>query len=166
VGLLRLPLARAGQYVLRTQVRGGGRVLDRNSLELRVGEPQPQAGVKRRLPRWLMNNVYQPGSLHRTLEGFTFFLRNPAMPIAFQRLGQLRVDGVTVPVEQVDLVCGGNSRRASTVSPSAPLEVPSGQRLAVVVNGHALPAGVHEIEITAQVLGLGEISATVRDRLV
>lgn len=47
----------------------------------------------------------------------------------------------------------------------APLEFLMGEYLAVVVREHRLPPGVHEVEATAQLFGLGEL-ARWRDHLV
>lgn len=40
----------------------------------------------------LVRRVYQKGSLRHTDDGFTFALRNPAMPALIERLSELRVD--------------------------------------------------------------------------
>jgi hypothetical protein len=81
-------------------------------------------------------------------------------------LVELRVDGELIDPAQVETIRGGRSRRASTITPEAPLAVSSGERLTVVVRQHPLPPGAHELETTAQLLGFGEITARWRDRLV
>jgi hypothetical protein len=113
-----------------------------------------------------VNKVYQVGSLRHTADGFTFGLRNPAMPVTVQRLRELRVDGVPIDPAQIELVYGGISRQASTITSQAPLEIPSRERLTIVVRQHLLTPGPHRLEITTELFGLGEISAQIRDRLV
>ena len=75
---------------------------------------------------------------------------------------------VNMPVEpaQVALVLGAVTRQASTITPQAPFDFPSGERLTIVVHNLILPPGAHELDITIQILGLGEISARLHDRLV
>jgi hypothetical protein len=157
---------RPGRYRLRTRVSQGGRVLDDNRLDFRVGTPRAVQRHPRRVPGLLVRRVYQQGSLRHTGDGFTFTVRNPAMPAVLQLLDALTVDGEPLDPARVELVCGGQSRRASTVSPQAPLEFPSNERLAVIVHDHPLAPGPHTIEISAQFLGFGEVVATLKDRLV
>ncbi len=164
---VEIPLPRPGEYTFRTEVRQGQRVLDENRLEFRVGAArQQQQRPLRRIPGLLVNKVYQVGSLRHTGDGFTFGLRNPAMPVIMQHLRELRVDGILLDPAQVELVCGGVARQASTISPQAPLEIPSRERLTMVVRRHLLTPGPHHLEVTTKLLGLGEISAQIRDRLV
>lgn len=166
VKAVEIPLTRAGEYTFFTEVRQGHRALDKNRLHFRVGEEWQQQRPPRRVPGWLVNKVYQVGTLRHTRDGFTFGLYNPVMPVTIQRWRELRVDEVMIDPAQVELVCGGASRQASTITPQAPFEVPSHQRLTVVVQQHLLTPGPHRLEITAELFGFGEISVQIRDRLV
>jgi len=142
------------------------RLYIRNHLDFRVGAERSRAKSVRRVPSLLMNKVYQAGSLRHTEKGFTFALRNPTMPVALERLSDMRVDGVTIEAAQVEIVRGGVSRQASTLSPQAPLEIPSNERFAILVHNHPLTHGAHELELTAHFHGLGEIAAKIKDKLV
>ncbi len=166
VNLLKLPLKRAGEYRLQAQVRQGRRLLAENHLDFRAGAARREHRPPRRVPGLLLSKVYQSGSLRHTEDGFAFSLRNPAMPVTLQGLSELRVDGQTVDPAQVELVFGGQSRRASTITPQAPLEIPSNERFAIVVRGHALTPGAHALELTAHFLGLGDIAAKLKDKLI
>jgi hypothetical protein len=166
VGAVELPLAGAGDYRFWTEIRQGRHVLDENRLDFRVGAERQQPRPLRRVPGWLVNRVYQVGTLRHTEAGFTFGLHNPAMPAIIQSWAELRVDGVSVDPAQVVLVCGGVDRQASSISPQAPFEVPSHQRLTVVVKQHLLAPGPHRLEIKAELFGFGEISVQIRDRLI
>jgi beta-mannosidase len=166
VTLLKLPLKRAGEYTLRAQVRQGRKVLAENRFDFRAGAARHEHKPPRRVPGLLLNKVYQSGSLRHTEDGFAFSLRNPAMPVTLQSLSELRVDGQTVDPAQVELVFGGQSRRASTITPQAPLEIPSNERFAIVVRGQALAPGAHELELTAHFFGLGDIVAKIKDKLI
>ena len=163
---LQLPAPRAGAYRFRAQVRQGRRVLDDNGFEFRVGAEQARPRPPRRVPGLLVNRVYQTGSLRHTADGFTFGLRNPTMPVILQRLSEMVVDGQAVDPSQVHVVCGAVSRQVANITPQAPFEFPSGERLTIVVHGLLLAPGVHQLEITIHLLGFGEISARLRDQLV
>lgn len=166
VQAVQIPLADSGEYTFHAQVAQGRRLLDENRFDFRVGGAQPVRQLRRRVPGVLIRKVYQTGSLRHTADGFTFSLRNPAMPLILQRLCEVRVDGSSIDLTQVDLFCGGIARRASTITPHAPLDFPSGERLTVVVRERALAPGAHDLQFGAQFLGLGEIWAQVRDKLV
>jgi beta-mannosidase len=163
---IELPLTGAGDYALNVEAVQDGRVLTANRLEFRVGAERRRTKPSRRVPGLLVNKVYQAGSLRHTEDGFTFSLRNPVMPVILQGLAGLRVDGQSIEVSQVEFVYGGLSRRASTITPQAPLDIPSNVQFAVVVRQRSLAPGEHELELTADFAGLGEISAKVRDKLV
>jgi hypothetical protein len=66
----------------------------------------------------------------------------------------------------VEFVSGGVSRRATTITPQAAMEIPSNAPFTAVVRGHPLAPGGHEIEMTVQFLGLGEVSARLKDKLI
>ena len=163
---IEVPLKRSGHFTFVTQLRLGSRLLDENRLSFRVGEHRPHHKTRRRVPGLLVNKVYDYGSLRHTNDGFTFSLRNPAMPALLDRLIELRVDGQALDLAQVDLVHGGVTRRASSISPQAPFEIPSGEPFAIVVRGYRLAAGTHEVEFVAEFVGLGEIAARVKDKLI
>ncbi len=163
---LALPLKRAGEYTLRAQVKQGRTVLAENHLDFRVGAARREHKAPRRVPGLLLNKVYQSSSLRHAEDGFTFSLRNPAMPMVLQGLSELRVDGQLIDPARVELVSGGQSRRASTISSQAPFEIPSNGHFTILVRGHSLASGAHELELTAHFLGLGDISARIKDKLV
>jgi hypothetical protein len=163
---IQWPAPRAGAYRFRAQARQRGRLLDENSFEFRVGAEPARAHAVRRVPGLLVNRVYQRGSLRHTAEGFTFGLRNPAGSVSLQRLSHVSVDGQAIDPAQVDLVLGAVTRQVSTITPQAPFDLPSAERLTIVVHGLMLPPGAHEIDITIQIVGMGEISARLKDQLV
>lgn len=164
--IVEIPLARPGEYTFWTEVWQGGARLDQNWLDFRVGTEQQQQRPLRWVPNWLVNRVYQPGSLHHTANGFSFGLHNQAMPASIQRLSELSVDGVALELTQVELVWGGVTRLASTITPEAPLEVPSHQRLTVVAGQSPLSPGPHRLEIIVELLGFGEIAVQIQDNLI
>lgn len=161
-----IPLLRAGEYIFCARLTQDGHVLDENRYDLRVGSTQAEGRTPRRVPGFLVGRVYEFGSLRHTADGFSFRLRNPVMPILVQGLVDLRVDGVPISPAQVEIIRGGQSRRASMITPQSPFEFPSGEHLTVVVREHPLALGAHELEAIGQLLGLGEIAARWHDRLV
>jgi hypothetical protein len=165
---VEMPLARSGEYTFHTSLTQNGRVLDENQYDLRVGAAESRRPAPRRIPGFLVPHVYEFGSLHRTADGLTFRFRNPAMPVLIQRLVELRVDGQTVDLAQLEVLRGGETRRASTITPEAPLEFSSGEQLTLMVhtaNG-PLPLSPLALELTGQLFALGEITASWRDRLL
>jgi beta-mannosidase len=161
-----MPLSRPGEYAFHTRLTQGGRVLDENRYDLRIGAPQTRRHAPRRVPGFLVHRLVESGSLRHTADGFTFRLHNPAMPVLVQRLVDLRADGQSIDLARVEAIQGTQSRRALTITPEGPLAVSSGEHLTVVVRDHPLLPGVHELEATVQLLGFGEITARWRDRLV
>lgn len=166
VTTVELPLPRPGDYTFWTEVRQGYQVLDKNRVDFRVGEERQQQRPPRRIPSWLVNKVYQVGTLRHTGDGLTFSFHNPAMPVTLQRLRELRIDGGLIDLAQIELVSGGVSRQASTITPQAPLEVPSHRRLTLVVGQHPLAPGPHRLELMAEFFGLGEVAVQIRDKLI
>jgi beta-mannosidase len=165
VGELDIPLGRTGVFVLRTEVRRAGQVLDDNFLSFRVGEKRGPTRVWRRIPRFLVNKVYRSGSLRNTHQGFEFMLHNPAMPVTILRLGEMKVDSQPVAPEQVEITTAAGVRSASEVDPEAPFLAPSGEDITVWVQSQPLSAGLHTVEVTAELVGFGEITAEIRDRI-
>lgn len=164
---LAVPLRQAGEYSLRVQLKQGRRILDESFLELRVGKPDRQTPkAPRRVPDFLVHQVYQRGDLRHTSDGFMFMLHNPTVQATLQRLREIRADNDLIDLAQVEVVQGGVSRRASTITPQAPLEIPSGERFAIVVRNYNLAPGTHELEITAEFLAVGELMARLKDMLM
>ncbi|HEX9075250.1 MAG TPA: glycoside hydrolase family 2 TIM barrel-domain containing protein [Anaerolineae bacterium] len=163
---VELALPRAGEYCFRTRLIQGGHVLDDNRYDLRVGTAPTARPAPRRVPGFLVSHVYEFGSLRHTVDGFSMTLRNPVMPVGVQRLAELRVDDSPVDPAQIQVIQGGHSRQASSITPESPLDILSGEHLTVVVEGHPLPPGTHELEAVVVLAGLGEFGARWRDRLV
>jgi beta-mannosidase len=161
-----IALSQPGEYVFHTRLTQGRRLLDENHYDLRIGAPKTRRHTPRRVPGFLVHRLVESGSLRHTADGFAFRLRNPAMPTLVQRLVELRADGQSIDLAHVEAIRGVASRRASTITPEAPLAISSGEHVTVVVYGHPLLPGTHELEATVQLLGFGEITARWRDRLV
>jgi hypothetical protein len=165
IKVVEMPLAHPGEYLFHTRLIQSWHVLDKNHYSLRVGAAQVRRSSARRVPGFLVSRVYEFGSLRRIADGFTLTLRNPAMPVLVQQLMELRVDGKQIDAALVEILQGGQTRRASTVTPEAPLEFSTGQHLTLLIHAPLEPLGAHELEVTAQLFGLGELTARWRDRL-
>jgi hypothetical protein len=163
---VELPLHRSGDYVFKVQLWQGTKLLDENTLDFRVGETRQHQTVARHVPGILVNRVYVSGSLRHTNDGFTFSLRNPAMPVLLNGLNQMQVDGDPIDPIQVEIVSGGAARRASGITPGTPMEIPSGKPFAIVVHGRILVPGPHRLDVTADFMGVGQISAQLKDKLI
>ncbi len=163
---LEIPLNKPGEFTFRVQLWWRSQRLDENFVDFRVGEARAHHKAPRRVPGLLVNKVYQVGSLRRTEDGFMFSLKNPAMPVFLQHVADVRVDGQMVEASQVEFVSGGVARRATTITPHTTMEIPSNAPFTAVVRGHPLAPGGHEIEMTVQFLGLGEVSVRLKDKLI
>jgi hypothetical protein len=161
----QLLLARPGEYTFHTRLTQAGRLLDENHYDLRVGGALKPPSPARRVPGFLISRVYEVGSLRATADGFMFRFHNPAMPVLVQRLVGLRVDGQLIDPAQIEVICCGQARYVAAITPEAPLEFSGGEHLTLVVHGPLLPPGRHELEITAQLFGLGDVAAHWSDQL-
>ena len=154
---IQLPAPRAGAYRFRAEVRQRGRLLDENGFEFRIG-----ADTARRAPCDGCRACRSTASIglaacatppkvspsgcatHDAGLGpahFTIERRRPAHRLWLRWISSW----------------GGVTRQVSTITPQAPFYFPSAERLTIVVHGLVLPPGAHEMEITLQILGIGEI---------
>ncbi len=163
---VEIPPGGSGEYAFCVRLTQNGRVLDENRYEFRVGVAPPRRGATRYVPGFLVSRVYEFGSLRHTADGFTFRLRNPAMPVPLQQLIELRVDGISIDLARIQVIRGGQARDAVTITAETPFEIPSGEPLTVVVSEHSLEPGPHRLEAAARLLGFGEIGARWRDHLI
>jgi hypothetical protein len=166
VARVELALPRAGEYCFRTLLIQGGHVLDDNRYDLHVGTAPTARPAPRRVPGFLVSRVYEFGSLRHSVDGFSLRLHNPAMPVRVQQLTELRVDGALINPVQVQIIREAYTRQAASITPEAPLDILSSEYVTVVVDEHPLPPGIHELEAAVLLVGLGEIGARWRDRLV
>jgi beta-mannosidase len=160
-----LPLPRSGSFVFRTRLTQGGQVLDQNAYPLRVGAKRREKHVPRVVPGFLITRLYASGSLRHTEDGFAFRLRNPAMLVILERIWGLSVDHQPVDPAQVEVLRGGQTFHAASITPETPLEVPSGEAITILVRRLRLPPGEHHLEASAHIIGLGEFTARWRDYL-
>lgn len=162
---IAIPLRYRGKYTFHTRLTQDGRLLDENHYDLSVGDISTQQHKTFWVPGFLVSRVYQVGSLHATADGFALYFHNPTMPVLVQRLVELRVDGQLLDPAQMDIIHSGLARRASTLTPEAPLEFSTGEHLLFVIHAHPLSPGPHEFSAAIQLFGLGEIAARWHDKL-
>lgn len=165
VKTITLPLPHPGKYTFHTRLTQHGRLLDENHYDLCVGSASHQKHTARRVPGFLISRVYEVGSLHATADGFALYFHNPAMPVMVQRLVEVRVDGRVLDPSQLEVIHNGQARRSSTITPEAPLEFSTGERLLFVIHAPLLAPGSHEFEACIELFGLGEIAARWQDHL-
>ena len=112
------------------------------------------------IPAALLRRFYVDGSLHNSEAGFSFHLRNRVAPTTLVSLGPVEIDGEPISAKEVTIV-ESKSRRASEVSTKAPLVLPMGKQLQVVVPGRVLGDGEHEVLVHAMTREVGSIVISV-----
>jgi beta-mannosidase len=162
---VEIPLEHPGRYVFRTEVKQDGEVLDENRVELRVGDKARRPRMKRRIPRFLVNKVYRPGSLENKAGGFTFQLHNPAMTVSVIGIRAFHLDQSPVDPSQIEVLSGAQNRNIRSIDPQNPFEFHSKSNVEIFVRGAPLMPGEHSLEVTVEVEGFGSLTAEIRDYL-
>lgn len=101
------------------------------------------------IPGFLINKVYERGSLENTKDGFQFCFKNTMTPlrISGMREFKLEVDGIPYPFDRIKLVLGGNPIDLSPGSGKETFEFNKGSKLTIKVSGDALADGRHVMKI-------------------
>lgn len=105
-------------------------------------------------------------SLQNTDRGVEFELKNRLIEAEFQGVTGVKLDGESVPLEDVTMVREGGERyRADEITPENPLNLDLAETVQVVIDRERLRIGVHEIQISFQVEGYGEVGFTTDDEI-
>ena len=101
------------------------------------------------IPGFLINKVYERGSLQNTENGFEFCFMNRMTPmrISGMRDRKLEVDGVRYPTDQISLVLGGKPIQLRAGSTEGTIEFNKASKLAIRVAGDSLSDGKHVVKI-------------------
>ena len=105
-------------------------------------------------------------SLENTERGVEFELKNRLIEAEFQGVTTVKIDGETVPPEDVTLELSEDERyTADEITPEDPLELDLAETVQLVLDRERLRIGVHEIEVGLQVEGYGEVGFTTDDEI-
>jgi uroporphyrinogen decarboxylase len=117
------------------------------------------------VPGFLVNKIYERGSLQNTGDGFTFCFKNTMTPLKISGMREVKinVDGSTFPQNSIQLLLGDQAF-AITNEPFAKLvEFSKNSRLHINIKGKNLPDGTHVIRISFITNEYGGVSLKVKD---
>ena len=101
------------------------------------------------IPGFLINKVYERGSLLNTESGFEFCFKNMMTPMRISGMRDLKleVDGVRYSTDCINLVLGGKPIQLDSGSSEGALVFAKASKLAVRVSGDSLSDGKHVVKI-------------------
>ncbi|MGQ4891418.1 MAG: hypothetical protein ACP6IP_02915 [Candidatus Njordarchaeia archaeon] len=111
------------------------------------------------------NQLYAPGSLSNTDRGFQLVLDNQFIDVGIVSPLKIKVDGVEIDSDKVQIEVGGRSIKSSEISLSNPLVFKKGESMRIVGEGITLPKGPHRIDIQTNIQGYGTINITITDQI-
>jgi hydroxymethylglutaryl-CoA reductase (NADPH) len=118
------------------------------------------------IPSLLLKQLYTFGSLENVADGVQFSLKNRLSDANFTGLLGVKIDGTTIPLENIDLDFGGGDvRTVDQVSSDTPVDFPLRKVVTMRAAIPPLPEGKHKIEITFQSKPFGKLSFGVDDAI-
>ena len=119
------------------------------------------------IPDQFVSRVYIQKSLRNTPAGLTMSFRNliTGGSISGFTLTRLEIDGQSYEPGKVQLRMNGATASAASVG-QAPVAVPYGAAVEIVLPGVALPPGEHGVTAGVMTREAGELVASVRDTVV
>lgn len=119
------------------------------------------------IPGFLVNKVYERGSLHNTEEGFTFCFRNTMTPVKISGMRSIKisVDGVPYPTENIELELGGKIFTISSEPLKELVEFGKNSKLYIHLKGDQLSDGKHAIKISFITNEFGGVTLKVKDAI-
>lgn len=102
------------------------------------------------IPAFLVNKVYERGSLRNTETGFRFCFTNRMTPMKISGMREisLDVDKASYPSEDITLVLGGQAVSLKSGRLDEPVTFGKGSGLEIKVDGRRLTEGKHTIKIS------------------
>ena len=119
-----------------------------------------------KVPNFILKRLYQKNSLINGAEGWEFALENSLGTGTVTRVHSLEIDGVTCPLESVQVKSAGSrGRPATSISPEAPVPLTVGVKAVVRCSGMTLQPGKHTIRLRIQTVELGDLEIKIVDEL-
>ncbi|HEX5829806.1 MAG TPA: hypothetical protein VFY16_02420, partial [Gemmatimonadaceae bacterium] len=114
----------------------------------------------------LLPQLYAYGSLASGEGAFHFALENRLGAATLTRVVRLGVDGVDVPLDQVEIELGEAAPLpALQVAPERPAPLPLRQSARVRARGHGLASGRHRLDLTVETEPFGLLELEVADEI-
>jgi uroporphyrinogen decarboxylase len=119
------------------------------------------------IPGFLINKVYDRGSLENTGQGFSFRFTNNMTPVRISGMRDisLQVDGRTYPVEDIELMLGGSPVPLGQDGVAEQHTFGKGSSLRINVRGDRLAPGRHTMKINFITNEYGGATLKVSDSL-
>lgn len=119
------------------------------------------------IPGFLVNKVYEPGSLRNVAEGFEFCFQNRMTPLKISGMRDMsvEVDGLSCAPDQLRLELGGAPLNLSGGQLDQPITFAKASRLWIRVHGRSLAPGRHVIKISFITHEYGGATLKVSDSL-
>lgn len=117
------------------------------------------------IPSGLVGRLYAPGSLANEEHGFAFTLVNALADVRVQRVVELHVDDVEVPLHAVTLDVDGGRHRADELPRGEPMAFPQQRRARVHCATGPLSEGRHEIRVHIETVPFGDLHLRAADTI-
>jgi hypothetical protein len=119
------------------------------------------------IPGFLINKVYQRGSLKNTSTGFEFAFINRMTPLRISGMRDLRVqvDGVLYPNDKLELELGGQTIDLEGGGIQGTLDFSKGSKLIIRVKGGTLEQGRHVLKTSFITNEYGGATLKVTDHI-
>jgi len=117
------------------------------------------------IPAFLLKKLYVKGSLKASADGCSLTIKNTIASGTIARVTFLKIDGQSIPLEQVTISRAGNGRPASSIAPAKPLAFNLNDEATVTVTGTALQPGPHTLALSLRTVEVGELSIQIEDTL-
>ena len=119
------------------------------------------------IPGFLVNKVYERGSLKNTEEGFSFSFKNTMTPLKISGLSELKIhiDEEPFPTEDVELELGGRTFKISKEPLKELVSFAKNSKLLIRLKGKNLSEGKHVIKISFVTHEYGGVTLKVKDAI-
>ena len=116
------------------------------------------------LPTFIINKIYQKGSLQETKEGITFKLKNILGPGIITGIHSVKINGEAYSSSVIKIIQSGASTLAEQVSSDNPLVFKLNEDVTCVIESCLeLQEGINKIMMELISKDVGKVSVTVSD---
>ena len=116
-----------------------------------------------KIPGFILKRLYVKSSLRRVPGGFQFHLRNSLGSGYAKRVLPLKIDAFTVLPSKTSFEVDGKSTNFEDVDESTPFTLGMNKTTTIRCEYNDLSSGLHTIEMSFEVAGLGILSFSFSD---
>jgi hypothetical protein len=116
-------------------------------------------------PSYLLQKVYQKGSLKNNEDGFEFALKNIVDSGTLVGVNPLVVDGESIPPAMVRLAQGDKEIFGNQVTSRTPVSIPVNTQTRIRIKRNPLPPGPHEITVSLVTREIGLVKFKITDSI-